>query len=1724
MRIVKFVFIFLALTIAGYNQTYASDEHWSATASSAEENYAPELAIDGDLTTRWSSEFSDNQWWMVDFDKPMEINKITLYWEAAYTKNYKILVSSDATSWKEIYTTHNGKGGPEVINVGPLTTRYVKLMLGERATKWGHSLWEVKFNEPAPGKTTVMASSGDGDYAPDRALDGTMATRWSSNFDDNQWWQVNFEKPRNLCGITIHWETAYGEKYDIQVAGENGVWKTVYETSDGDGNTDIIYFRPTEVKSLRFNGIQRGTGWGFSFWEIDFQDGNNPPVLSASSSQEKGGAELAMDGNKTTAWHNFQEAQSQITVKLPRRHELGGLILTWGEDYAVSYTVELSSGDEKWKQVYETTKGNGKMDWIFFPATRTRQVRINCRKSAAGKGYALADIELKSGEEQATPIKIFQAAAKDSSPGLYPMWLRRIQEFWTVIGVINDSEESLLSETGIFEPYKGGFSAMPFVYDGKRLYTSQDCKLSQSLVENSLPLPSVRWNHSDWNLEISALAFGKAGLSNSAVRYQFHNTGKKKFKGKLALAILPVQLNPIWQRGGLSPINRVDCTDKNGVSLVRINDQRRLISATKPAKMGAVSTSVADMDVIDFIKRGTLPEQLSAKDSQGLASCGLIYDLEISPGSIKDIVVIFPLHQRSPLPQEAMKNPGKFFNTQLKLAQKQWSKLLNRFTIDIPEERLIEVMKSNIGYILINQDGPWIKPGPRNYNHSWMRDGAMTSVALLRMGFIKEVRNWLDAVSPHVAESGFVPYIFFEGGNPVGFNPDKSGEGHEYDSQGEFVFAVRQYVDYTGDTAFLQGIYPKVVRALRFAQQLRRQRMTPEYKNDPKKQAYYGILPQSNSHEGYFPAMHSYWDDFWVLRGFKDGVHLARLAGKKDDVKWMQEEVEDFRQCIYESIRNVIARNKINYIPGCVEKGDFDSTSTAIAIMACGEEKYLPQPYLKNTFNRYYREFKSRLKPGGEATFTPYEVRSADAFIRLGERDRALTMLRYFVKDSVRPYGWNHMAEVVHAKPRASSYIGDMPHTWVGSGYISAVRTIFVYELEGQLILAAGIDPAWLDEGVVVQNLPTLYGEIDYSIKRRDDIIEFNINGKAKPPAGFVIPLPAEFKDYQVAINGNPVLIKDTKIYFSKLPAVINIYRKTPHALELENFNQPSGINCLRGSSGTWKKRNAKIKSSYIFKTTEPDNTKGREGTFLKIDYNVSGVNQESGFWSSLKNQDISGYKNLTFWIKGKEGKEKVFVGIKDSSWFEHRLSIDDYLSKGVTAGWQKVVIPLEDFSDVYDWTSMDNFSITFHNSYGLPFKGTIYVDDFQLKGTKPKAAPPPRLVYESLPSEKLTDKELLEVVQKAAFYFFWNEADPKTGLIKDRCKAFTKADFPAASIASVGFGLTAICLADNKGWISHEKAYERVFNTLKFLKDGVENEHGFYYHMINMKDYSRWDDIELSSIDTALLLAGVIFAGEYFKETEIKKLADEIYERVDWPWMLNRGKTLSMGWKPESGFLPYHWSHYNELMILYILAIGSPTHPIPAECWRAWQRAPLHHYKGCKFFGATALFTHQYSHIWVDFRNKNDRFADYFKNSIMATKANRQWCIDNSKKSKTYGPDSWGLTACDGPDGYKAYGAPYGTNDGTVAPTASIGSFVFTPKLSMSAIRYMYENYKDRIWGRYGFVDSYNWDRNWVATYYIGIDQGPIVLMIENHHSGFVWKYFMQNKHIQRAMNLCGF
>jgi hypothetical protein len=452
-------------------------------------------------------------------------------------------------------------------------------------------------------------------------------------------------------------------------------------------------------------------------------------------------------------------------------------------------------------------------------------------------------------------------------------------------------------------------------------------------------------------------------------------------------------------------------------------------------------------------------------------------------------------------------------------------------------------------------------------------------------------------------------------------------------------------------------------------------------------------------------------------------------------------------------------------------------------------------------------------------------------------------------------------------------------------------------------------------------------------------------------------------------------------------------------------------------------------------------------------------------------------------------------------------------------------------------------------------------------------APPPPVTAPAPIPAVAAAaaagEEAFLDELQERTFRYFWELADPTTGLIPDR---WPTPSF--ASVAATGFGLTAYPIGVERGWVTREAARDRVLATLRFLWNapqgpaptGVTGHRGFFYHFLDMRSGLRFEQVELSTVDTTLLLAGALACGEYFDrdgpgEREIRDLAARLYARVEWTWAQPNPPAVSHGWHPERGWIPSDWRGYNEAMLLYLLALGSPTHAVAPEAWAEWTLP----YRFATFYGQQhllfpPLFGHQYSHAWVDFRGIRDapmrrHELDYFENSRRATLAQRAWAIDNPRRWEGLGEDVWGVTACDGPADVelpvhgetrrfwtyagRGVGPGFPVDDGTLAPTAAGGSVPFAPEVTIPALRVMKERYGEHLWGQYGFLDAFNPTFQfavplrhgkvvpgvgWFDTDYLGIDQGPILLMIENHRSGLVWRLMRRNPHLRRGLERAGF
>ncbi|HEY7216613.1 MAG TPA: coagulation factor 5/8 type domain-containing protein, partial [Thermoanaerobaculia bacterium] len=716
--------------------------------------------------------------------------------------------------------------------------------------------------------------------------------------------------------------------------------------------------------------------------------------------------------------------------------------------------------------------------------------------------------------------------------GSYPRAFSGEQAYWTVVGVDGDAEEGLLGEDGALEVGQGAFSIEPFLWMDGELVTWAGVEAAQSLAEGYLPIPTVAWTRGDLSLEVTAFAAGDPGSSTLQARYRIHNKGGAVKHLRLFLAIRPFQVNPPAQflstTGGVSPIRGISWNGRRAI----VNGTRFIVPQTAPSAFGA--TTFDGGEIVEHLRQGKLPAASSVNDPFVYASAAFAWDLDLPSGGEKSLDLVVPLHQGSSVAP-----------SDLDAVLRDWHRRLDRVDLRLPSsaEPLAGTFKTAIGHILINRDGPALQPGSRSYARTWIRDGALESLALLRAGHAKEVRDFIEWFAPYQFASGKVPCcVDKRGADPV----------PENDSHGEWLFLVAEYWRYSRDWATVEKVWPHVEKAVAYIDELRRQRRTDEYRQADKRK-FFGLLPESISHEGYSAhPVHSYWDDFFALTGLKDAADLAQALGKTEETARWAASRDEFRADLYASLNRVISEAGIDYIPGSADLADFDATSTTIAISPGGELANLPQPALEHTFERYWKEFVHRRSATDWEAYTPYELRAVGTFIRLGWKTRAHELLDFFMKDR-RPPAWNQWPEVVRRDPRAPGFQGDLPHTWVGSDFVRSFLDLFAYEDRNALVLGAGIPETWLaqPEGIAVLGLGTPWGKLTYSLKRQGGGVRYTIaEGIEIPPGGIVLswPLAGEAKGGPVVVREVPATVDLVPGYSSVNPKPERFALRSPHS------------------------------------------------------------------------------------------------------------------------------------------------------------------------------------------------------------------------------------------------------------------------------------------------------------------------------------------------------------------------------------------------------------------------------------------------------------------------------------------------------------------------------------------------------------------------------------------------
>lgn len=975
----------------------------------------------------------------------------------------------------------------------------------------------------AQASVIVTASSVEkAGLEPEKTVDGNKGSRWSSEGSDNQWIEFDLGEVKSLIGIMLYWEAAYGEKYKILLSQDKTQWKTVFSQEQDVGGIEDIDFEKTLARYIKIDLKKRGTGWGFSLWEVVFKTEDEPFGIG----QAEPNAILK------TNWKFIVNPKRTIYIPKAWKGEKVMLLLGASPD---EYSLYIN---DNLVTTIKSSRKPTKLDVTEHVRPGEPNLFSIEAKEVSNEGGILKSLLLAKNSESdklnelrnSSPMEYYRFLADLYSEGYFPLWLNNKQDYWTIVGTEESYEESLFSSKGLIGAYTKSFSLMPFLYINNELITFADVKIDLSLEEDYLPLPTVKWSYQGLDFTQKLFAYSKNSKSSTYIIYKLKNNTDKEIKGRLFLSIRPFEVNPPWMHGGLTNVSSIRNSEDN--TIIKINNKRGVIALVKPDGFG--SSSYREGDIIFSLIEGRLPSRQSVEDSTGHASASLAYDFQISPNKENEYLFVLPLDED----MDKIKIPNRWeFFRNYALAKREWKERLDRIKIDIPEGKLINVLRSNIAYILINKDGSALQPGSRSYERSWIRDGALISAALLRTSYPEVTKKYVGWISQAQLPNGDIPCIVEA---KTGKLTDYARDWLEYDATGEYVFAVTDYYNFTKDAEFVKEIFPRVEKALRFLEGLRAQMLEEKYKGTSS----YGILPKSHSHEGYLGnPQQSLWDDFWGLKGWKDGQLLARVAGREDLIPWMEKEEKNFRKCLLEDIKLVQSQKGLKYIPASIGLAEIDAISVAISFFPTGEYQYLDKDRVYYTMNRYWNdEFRKRIDKGIVSTYIPYEMRAINAFLMFDEREKALEMLRYFLKD-LRPIEWNHWAEVVPANPLAAVYVGDMPHSWIGAIYINALRNMFAREENNALILGSGLDEKWLEgkKGISVRNLPTYFGEINYSVKRQGNFLEINVSGDTIPDKGFIFKSPLLLKKIaEVKINGNPWNeFSENEISFKTLPVEI---------------------------------------------------------------------------------------------------------------------------------------------------------------------------------------------------------------------------------------------------------------------------------------------------------------------------------------------------------------------------------------------------------------------------------------------------------------------------------------------------------------------------------------------------------------------------------------------------------
>jgi hypothetical protein len=878
----------------------------------------------------------------------------------------------------------------------------------------------------------------------------------------------------------------------------------------------------------------KGTVWIDDFRFQDRTIRRRPRVTASASAPGSDPADLLAAKPKSGWRSDPADARPCVCIDFHEPREFGGLIIEWlARPAKRAFVVQASDDGEQWRELHRAQDARGARSFIHLPVTRARFLRLAFDLPPPG----LKRLAVQSFAFSRTLIDTFHTIAGLYPRGRYPRYLSREQSYWTCAGGPDGLTCALINEEGMVEPDKGSFSLEPFLHLDGRLVTWADVRRSVSMEPGGLSIPSAHWSLPGLKLQTTAFATGSGTDSVLFVRYRVSNGSDQARRVRLHVALRPFQVTPPWQEwnhlGGVSKISSIAW--KHDVAWV--NGDKAVVPLTKPLSFGAATFEQGA--VSEHLEVGSLPDQSEVTDEFGFASAALGFEMEIAGAAFREVFIAVPFGRKATA-ESVAELAGLSGAAQFAEAKRVMEARLGAVTFRLPRGHARDAaatFKTAAGQILINRDGPALQPGPRRYTRSWIRDGVIMGAALLRIGETTALPDFIRWYAAFQRRTGFVPCCV-----------DRNGPDWlvEHDSHGQLIYGVAESFRFTGDKAFLRDLWPHVKKAAAFIEKLRAQRLTAEY-HEPDKRDRYGLLPESASHEGYLAhPVHSYWDDFWGLRGLLDAAAIATALGKPKEAAHFKEQALYFRAALRESIRTVIADKNLDYVPGSVEWADFDPTATSNAVSLLQFADDLPAEPLDAMFDLFVRDF--RRKHSGEMewnNYTAYEIRIVGALVRLGKRAEANELLEVFLDDR-RPLRWNQWPEISWRDPRSPGHLGDVPHTWIAAEFMLAFASLFAFEREADdsLVIGAGVPSKWLAGGkvVAVQGLGTWHGALDLSMKLDGELL-VELGGDIRVPAGGLVlrpPLPGRIRS--VTVNGRTLeKFEADEVTVHVLPATVRI-------------------------------------------------------------------------------------------------------------------------------------------------------------------------------------------------------------------------------------------------------------------------------------------------------------------------------------------------------------------------------------------------------------------------------------------------------------------------------------------------------------------------------------------------------------------------------------------------------